>query len=271
MSPVARVQIFVSFLVYQLKIAKREKPFMERDMAREFVIAAWVGCACCIFPAGVGRADFESDLLHKFRNQNKACADRLSQEAARLLSVGNSPVDQPEKTREPLRKLLGQLQEDMHLPRADRETLIRKVQDRLRDCKNQTEKDAPKTFMSKGSGVHSIGERFAKSQEHGRLMNGPPSSSVSERDPNVKVKQGTFVVINPGRIVVPDGGVSSLGGFSYLAETRNEYGVPGLRAIPYLGRAFRNVSTSRMSGGLQISTSVRIISMQEEEGRFLGR
>jgi hypothetical protein len=178
----------------------------------------------------------ETDLLRKFQSQNSAAADKLKQEVGQLLnSAGQDP--------EPLRKLLGQLHDDLFLPRDERTLLIRKVEDRLRDCKSLAEKKL---------------------------------AEPAAREPKISVKQA--ILVTPGRIavntgpmaaIVPDGGTRVLAGYSYLAEGRSEYGVPGLGGIPYLGRAFRNVSTSRISGSITISASVRISSMEEEEARFL--
>jgi hypothetical protein len=69
---------------------------------------------------------------------------------------------------------------------------------------------------------------------------------------------------------VPDGGAVVAGGFNYAAEARNEFGVPVLSRVPYLGRLFRNVSYGRDSGGTRVIVAPRIISLEEEEQRLLG-
>jgi hypothetical protein len=74
------------------------------------------------------RADSEADLLQKFQKQNQSAADKLRQEATRLLKA-KAPSDA-----EPLRKVLAQLQDDRQLPSGERSALVRQLQERLRLC-----------------------------------------------------------------------------------------------------------------------------------------
>jgi hypothetical protein len=203
---------------------------------------------------GSSRADFDADLLKKFQAQNKTAAEALKQDAARLLAQGTS-LDPA-----PLRKLLAQLHDDILLSGQERAALIRKIQDRVRDCQGLAEKKFLELAAAESA---SANDTFKRRGQH--------SGSSFAGDPNIRVKQGVFVAISPGGMLVPDGGVRVLGGSSYVVEARNEYGVPILGGIPYLSRGFRNVGTSRISGGIQISVSVRIINMEEEEAKLLGR
>src|SRR5439155_13557138 len=70
---------------------------------------------------------------------------------------------------------------------------------------------------------------------------------------------------------VPDGGTAVVGGFTQSSEARNELGPPGLGKIPYLGRMFRNVGSGRQTSSTRLAVSVRIISLEEEERKLLGK
>src|SRR5262249_38502573 len=70
-------------------------------------------------------------------------------------------------------------------------------------------------------------------------------------------------------VTVPDGGTASVGGVSSLSEGPNEFGPPLLSNTPYLGRLFRNVGYGREVSNFRVLVGVRIISMAEEEQRFL--
>jgi Flp pilus assembly secretin CpaC len=71
-------------------------------------------------------------------------------------------------------------------------------------------------------------------------------------------------------VTVPDGGSVTLGGYSQASEGRTEAGVPGLGAVPYLGRGFRNVAYGRSLFSVRVIASVRIIDVYEEEYRQTG-
>jgi Flp pilus assembly secretin CpaC len=71
-------------------------------------------------------------------------------------------------------------------------------------------------------------------------------------------------------VMVPDRGTALLGGYSRVSEGRNEYGVPGVGKVPYLGRGFRNVGYGRSIATGRVSVSVRIIDLREEEYRQTG-
>ena len=52
---------------------------------------------------------------------------------------------------------------------------------------------------------------------------------------------------------------------------RNEFGTPGLGKIPYASRLFKNIATGRQTTSSRIGVSVRIISLEEEERKLLGK
>src|SRR5438105_2779827 len=109
---------------------------MVRHFWQVMVIASLV---CCCHSGKSWADDVESDLLNQFQNQNKTAANKLKQEATRLLNERTSSNHTPEKKLAALRKLLDQLDKDIFLPGSERTALIRKLQDRLRECKSVVE------------------------------------------------------------------------------------------------------------------------------------
>jgi len=207
-----------------------------------FAVAAWIayGLAC----SAVRADDFEADLLNRFQQQNKTAADKLKQQAAARLS---------EKSVEACKKVLDQLQQDTLLCKDERNGLIRKLQDRLRELNSQAQATSA-----------TADDYLARMPTKKPLSTASTSwSQASVREPKIQVKQAAVVLnTSAGPILVPDLGSREIAGYSYFADTREEYGTPILRGIPYLGRAFRNVGYSSFSGGMQISVSVRIINPQ---------
>ena len=217
---------------------------------RFLVVLAWVVCA---FLAGIGRADdFDAATLRQFRSDNKNAADKLKKAAVQFLNQEQGAGRLAEKDLEAARKLVDQLYDDVHLPKAERTALIRTLQDRIRASKNVAQPTLAEAAAPNQAGAaQSFGE--------------------SSGQPMIEVKQWVKVNTNAGPVLVPDGGTLVLGGYSFQADTRNEYGVPGLGKIPYLSRGVRNVGASSVSGSSRISISVRVIRMEEEEARFLGK
>jgi hypothetical protein len=72
-------------------------------------------------------------------------------------------------------------------------------------------------------------------------------------------------------LTVPDGGTAVVGGYRSFAEGSNEFGTPGVGKVPYLSRLFRNRATGRQVSSSGISVSVRVISLEEEERKLLGK
>jgi hypothetical protein len=212
-------------------------------MLRKFGLAVF---AATLF-IGVSRAG-DVELLRRLQSDNKAAASSLRDEAERLLGGGSPNAADIE----PLRKLLVQLEKDVLLPNQERAKLTRKVEDRLRECTAKVEPTDGDSRTSKTS-----------VKQTGVIVNMGPIVATAPG--------GAALIVGPSRVAVPDGGTSVLGGFSYLAEERSEYGPPGLGKIPYLSRGFRNVGWSRAIGSTNISVTARIIIMEEEEAKFLGR
>jgi len=80
------------------------------------------------------------------------------------------------------------------------------------------------------------------------------------------LQQPSLATINVQTTVVcPDGGTVLMGGFKYLAESRNEFGPPFLSKIPYLNRLFKNVGIGRETRHLMLMITPRIIITAEEE------
>lgn len=207
---------------------------------RSCLILLLTAIALSCFSAS-GRADQEADLLRKFQKQNQTTADRLKQEAARLLSQRTGL--HPEKDLEALRRVLTQLQEDRLLPSSERIVLVRQLQERLRLCKRLAEKVSPPV---------------------------PAALNPPADDPKLRVMP-TTLVLGGATVNVPDGGVRVLGGSGFMSEGRNEGGVPGLGKLPYVGRGFRNVGAGSSIGSVQASVSVRIIILEEEAAKLSGQ
>jgi type II secretory pathway component GspD/PulD (secretin) len=70
--------------------------------------------------------------------------------------------------------------------------------------------------------------------------------------------------------IIPDGGTVTLGSYSAVSESRSEFGAPVVGKIPYVSRGFRNVGYGRDVRTAQVTASVRIIDLREEEFRQTG-
>jgi hypothetical protein len=102
---------------------------------------SWFACgtlfALVLFPSDRCRADFEDQLLQKFKSQNNQAADKLKQEVQEALGRATSLHGQdPFKLLDLLRKKLVQLQEDAHLPRAEKAPLMQKLTERLDELRD---------------------------------------------------------------------------------------------------------------------------------------
>jgi len=71
-------------------------------------------------------------------------------------------------------------------------------------------------------------------------------------------------------VLVPDAGTVLVGGYSWLAVGRTEYGAPLIGKLPYVNRGFGNVGIGRELVTGQVSVTVRIIDLREEEFRQTG-
>jgi hypothetical protein len=291
-----------------------------------------IGCAIMVFTSGKCRADAEDQLLKKFQSQNQTSADKLKQTVTENLARAASPGTQdPTKLLDVLRKNLTQLQEDRHLTKDERTSLMRKIQERLKDLKEvvaeKTKKDTSVVRLEPGTGSLGLPDIQAGPGQPTMIPRGPmgiaPFSSftvtpvVTGGGTSVRLGiSGTFsiptmgplvpiqipvpsIFYGPGKkftagqqekiftiflpfrnvenigvnttVIVPDGGTTVIGGFQSSAEARNEFGTPGLSQVPYLGRLFKNVASGRQTSSSRIGVSVRIISLEEEEQKLLGK
>jgi hypothetical protein len=71
-------------------------------------------------------------------------------------------------------------------------------------------------------------------------------------------------------VSVPNGGEASLGSYSRISESRNEFGVPILGKVPYVNRGFRNVGYGRSVVNGRVSVRARVFSLRDEEYRQTG-
>jgi hypothetical protein len=95
--------------------------------------ACVVGVFLCCAQA---RADFESQLLQKFKNDNQAATAKLKQELEGLLTqAATYRTSAPEQSVQLLQKCLPLLQEDHLLTNDDRTTYLRKVDDGLKQAR----------------------------------------------------------------------------------------------------------------------------------------
>jgi len=249
---------------------------------KAFSSALVVLCALAGQPC---RADFEAQLLQRFQNKNQSAAEKLKQEAAenlaRAASTGNP---EPRKYLDLLQENLRRLQEDSQLPRAERDSLLQQVKERVQSLKEEVARLTPK--------VPDLALELAKAPPD-TDADAPTRERHRRVSPIFNTGAGFQVtpVVSPGRrfvrigisggfmglhsfglnttASVPDGGTVVLGGFGSVSEGRSEFGPPGLSGIPYVSRLFRNTGYSRLVSRSSISASVRIIDLHEEEERFL--
>lgn len=80
----------------------------------------------------------------------------------------------------------------------------------------------------------------------------------------------SFTTVNT-TVTAPDGGSVLLGGVSRLSEGRTSRGVPILGKVPGLNRLFRNQGIGRSVSAQNMIVTPRIIILEEEEERQVGR
>jgi hypothetical protein len=117
-------------------------------------------CTFLVLGSGFCRADAEDSLLKKFQTQNQTSAEKLKQAVSETLARANSPgKEDSAKLLDLLRKNLMQLQEDRQLTKAERAALIQKVQERLKDLKEEVAEKSKKdtTIVRLQPGTGSLG------------------------------------------------------------------------------------------------------------------
>lgn len=80
----------------------------------------------------------------------------------------------------------------------------------------------------------------------------------------------SFTTVNT-TVTAPDGGTALLGGISRAAEGSTTRGVPLLNKVPGLNRLFNNRGIGRTMQASNMSVVPRIIILEEEEERQVGR
>ncbi len=242
--------------------------------------------------AAVSRGDFEDRLLAKARQRRQAEAADFKQSVndslARASELSSSA---PERALNLLQGSLSKLRADELLPREERKALIQQVQDRMDSLKVQvaarareaapepppeaarTKKEPPRRAYAppvarQADALRPIGPNGGAEPQTGPVRTGGMRY--------VRISVGGIFTVPPvfssavsSAVVVPDRGSANVAGYSSLAEGRNEFGPPGLSQIPYVSRLFRNIGYGRQQRSFRLNVSARIISMQEEEERFL--
>jgi type II secretory pathway component GspD/PulD (secretin) len=98
----------------------------------------------------------------------------------------------------------------------------------------------------------------------------PPPVTVSNVRLPVAIVPTSLNIGVQTNVTVPDGGTASLGGYGRVSEGRSTYGPPVLSGVPLVGRGVRNSGYGRSVVNGRVTTSVRIISLREEEYRQTG-
>jgi hypothetical protein len=189
-------------------------------------------------------ADFETDLLQKFQQQNHQAARQLKLDVEQ--NLGNAIAlcgGEPEKALDLLRRSQESLKNDGNLSAGERTELLRSLEERVREAK----------------------ARIKSKEEAAKDRTTAIKATIILPVPGV-VQLGINTTVS-----VPDGGTVVVGGFKSSMEGRNEFGVPGLGKVPYLGRLGRNTSYGRQGTSVQINVSTRIIDLAEEDRRLLSQ
>ncbi|HYT95447.1 MAG TPA: hypothetical protein VEL76_42400, partial [Gemmataceae bacterium] len=164
----------------------------------------------------------------------------------------------PAKAEKLLRPLLTRLLDDTQLPQEERLAFLRQLKGQLDGFKELAAAKADEDTVA--SAPHSART--------------PTGSTKTEKKPRPTGQgAGGFagaLQLNT-TMTIPDGGTVVVGGYSSMVEARNEFGPPLLSNVPYANRLFRNVGYGRQSGSARVLLGVRIISLREEEERFLSQ
>ncbi len=86
----------------------------------------------------------------------------------------------------------------------------------------------------------------------------------------VQLPTFNFTTVNT-TVTVPDGGTAFLGGIDRAREGSVSRGVPLLGKVPGVNRLFRNEGIGREFSSSSFSVTARIINLEEEEERQVGR
>jgi hypothetical protein len=243
-------------------------------MSGKLFLGVAAGLALTLLAPGAGpcRADEFDDLqFRQLRQREDAQARALRRDSADAVAKARSLArSSPTQALRLLRETLTRLRDDDLLPRAERRDLISQAESCLREVKELVAANKPteggrarRQAAGAGGGGAAVPASPAVSGG-GRPVrggaNGPSGSPL-----------GLPAVGLNTTVQVPDGGTAVAGGYSRYAEARNEFGPPGLSRIPYASRLFKNVGYGRDVGSFRVLIGVRVISLREEEERFLGQ
>jgi hypothetical protein len=240
------------------------------------------------------RGDFEDRLLEKVRQRREAEALDVKREVSDALAKAEELASSaPDRALTLLQGSLARLRADELLPRDERRVLIRQVEQRLQPLKERVAakaREAAPEPTPPAPRERRERPRPGNAPPVAKQANGPrPFGQPADAEPPPRPAQGggrRFVRVSvngiftsppifssavTSAVVVPDRGTAVVGGYSSLVEGRNEFGPPGLSQTPYLSRLFRNVGYGRQPRYVRLLVGVRIISMQEEEERFLSQ
>jgi hypothetical protein len=95
-------------------------------------------------------------------------------------------------------------------------------------------------------------------------------SSAASAGEVLQLPSYSFTTVNT-TVTAPDGGTAFLGGVSRLSEGATTRGVPILNKVPGLNRLFKNRGIGRTTQSLDMTVVPRIIILEEEEERQVGR
>jgi hypothetical protein len=214
------------------------------------------------------RGDEFDDKLKHFQKQRASEALALKGEVVAALSKAHALAhDSPAKAEKLLRPLLARLLDDSQLPREERLALVRQLKGRLEDLQELAAEKAPKEADSVAQAAHAP-TGYAKP---GISYAWPPTADKKARPTGQGAGGFAGVLRLNTTATVPDGGTVVVGGYGSVVEARNEFGPPLASNVPYANRLFRNVGYGRQTGSVRLLLGVRIISLREEEERFLAQ
>src|SRR5262249_55147740 len=197
----------------------RRSPRGGAAMSRKLIL----GAAALVLLAASGSksgADFEADLLAKFRRQNEAAAVALKEEVVQSQSPAEAlAASDPGKAAELLRTCLRKLKDDAQLSATERSALIHQVEDLLhRVMKALPEKSPaqdPGTALQDRTRPKSSNDPGEVRQAGGATFPATPAVTAPGRYVRVGVL-GSGTVGGAGvrigtTVTVPDGGTAVLG------------------------------------------------------------
>jgi hypothetical protein len=101
---------------------------------------------------------------------------------------------------------------------------------------------------------------------------GVAGECLAQNQQATAVQLPTFSMFTvPTTVVVPDRGSTYMGGIKRASSGRNEFGVPILGKLPYLGRAFKNTGIGMERSASSVRAHVYIHDFEAMEEALLGQ